>query len=283
MRSVFVVVANVFREQAFQMALIHRDGVIQQIAPAALNPSLCDSVLPGTLERSPNTPNSHRPNRSWNFRPILGVAVEYEKPRTCVERKRFPQLLNDPRARRMTCDVDVQDVSTVMANDEEAIQHAERNRRHREEVHRCDGLAMVAQKSEPAFRWLRVSRTALHPAGDCSLGNIETEHEKLSMDARRSPARILGDHSENQVTNLFRNAFPPTRSAHHRDSTPIERKASPMPPNHSLWADNDKGLLPTRPKPACQNPEELIEHVQPGARMFALENNELLPENQIFE
>jgi hypothetical protein len=56
-----------------------------------------------------------------------------------------------------------------------------------------------------------------------------------------------------------------------------------MPPHHSLWADDHEGLLPTRPKPVRENPEELIKHVQLGPRVFALENGELLPENEIFE
>src|SRR5271169_2774405 len=70
MRTVFVVVAHVFREQAFEMAFVHRDDLVQQITPAALDPSFRDSVLPRTLERSPNRPDAHRPNRGWNFRPI---------------------------------------------------------------------------------------------------------------------------------------------------------------------------------------------------------------------
>jgi hypothetical protein len=56
--------------------------VIQQIALAALDPSFRDSVLPWTLERSSHTPDSHRPNRGWYFRPILRIAVEDEKPRS---------------------------------------------------------------------------------------------------------------------------------------------------------------------------------------------------------
>ena len=55
MRAVFVVVADVFREQTFQMAFVHRDDVIQQISSAALDPTLRDSILPGTLERSSHT------------------------------------------------------------------------------------------------------------------------------------------------------------------------------------------------------------------------------------
>src|ERR1700731_2381918 len=90
MRAIFLVVANVFREQTFEMASVHRDDVIQQITPATLDPSFRDSVLPWTLERSPNTPDAQRPNQGWNFRPILRIAVEDEKPRSRLERKRFP-------------------------------------------------------------------------------------------------------------------------------------------------------------------------------------------------
>jgi hypothetical protein len=33
-----------------------------------------------------------------------------------------------------------------MGDDEEAVKHAEGKRRHREEVHCCNGLTMIAQK-----------------------------------------------------------------------------------------------------------------------------------------
>ena len=52
MRAVFVVVADVFRKQSFQMAFVHGDDVIQQIPPTAFHPALRDAVLPGTFERS---------------------------------------------------------------------------------------------------------------------------------------------------------------------------------------------------------------------------------------
>jgi hypothetical protein len=40
MRAVFVVVTNICREQPFQMAFVYRNDVIQQIAPAAFDPTL---------------------------------------------------------------------------------------------------------------------------------------------------------------------------------------------------------------------------------------------------
>jgi hypothetical protein len=53
MRAVFVVIANVFRQQTFEMSLIQRNYVIQQISTAAFNPTLGNAVLPRTFERRP--------------------------------------------------------------------------------------------------------------------------------------------------------------------------------------------------------------------------------------
>jgi hypothetical protein len=57
--------------------------------------------------------------------------------------KRLAQLLDDPTARRMLRDVNVQDAPPIMTDDEEAVEHAERNRWHSEEVHCRDRLSMV--------------------------------------------------------------------------------------------------------------------------------------------
>jgi len=51
----------------------------------------------------------------------ITIAVEDQEPRSQLELKRFPKLLNNPEARRMLCDVEVQSTPPVMPNDEEAI------------------------------------------------------------------------------------------------------------------------------------------------------------------
>jgi hypothetical protein len=46
--SVFVVVVDVFAQQAMQVPLVHDDHVIQQLPASAADPSLGDSILPWT-------------------------------------------------------------------------------------------------------------------------------------------------------------------------------------------------------------------------------------------
>ncbi len=67
MRAVLVIVADVFREQSFQVAFIHGDNVIQQVPSAAFDPTLRDAVLPGTFE-SIQPHGSPDPRRIWTQR-----------------------------------------------------------------------------------------------------------------------------------------------------------------------------------------------------------------------
>jgi hypothetical protein len=51
MRAVLVVVANILREPAFQVAFVDCNDVIQEITPATPYPTLCDSCRSPKLAR----------------------------------------------------------------------------------------------------------------------------------------------------------------------------------------------------------------------------------------
>jgi hypothetical protein len=283
MRAVFVIVADVVSEQPFQMTFVQRNDVIQQISPAAFDPTLRHSVLPRTLERSSHRSDGHRPNRTHHLQAVLRVPVKDQESGTRSIRKRFPQLLDDPHARRMPGDVEVQNASTIMADDEEAIERAEGGRWDREEIHCGNGFSMIAQKSEPAFCQLGISRRSFHPAGDRSLRDIKTEHEELAMDTRSTPRRVFGEHLEDQISNLLRNSSPPCRFLNPGDPTPVETETCPMPANHGLWRDHDHSLFPGGPKTSGNEPEQLVEPLEPWPRMSTFQNDELLSEGKILE
>src|SRR5215472_872729 len=87
---IFVVVADVIRQQPLQVLFIERDHVVQQITPATLDPALGYAVLPRTLERGSQGSDRQGSNRSRNLCSIFGIAVKDKKPRRTVKRKRFP-------------------------------------------------------------------------------------------------------------------------------------------------------------------------------------------------
>ena len=90
-----------------------------------------------------------------------------------------------------------------MTDDKEAVEHPKRDRRNGKEIHGRDGFPVVTKNR------LVFPGRSFHPAGNGSFGNIKTQHEQFSVDARRTPGWILGDHAENQTPNLFAGWSPP--------------------------------------------------------------------------
>ena len=72
---------------------------------------------------------------------------------------------------------------TVMADDEETVEHAELDRGNREEFHCRNGFAVVVQKRQPPLRGLRISGCSTYPARDRSLRNIKTDHQEFAVNA----------------------------------------------------------------------------------------------------
>src|SRR5713101_366753 len=76
MCAVLVVVANILREPAFQVAFVNRDDVIQEITPATPYPTLCDSILPRTFQRSAERIHPQGANRCGDLQSILGITIK---------------------------------------------------------------------------------------------------------------------------------------------------------------------------------------------------------------
>jgi hypothetical protein len=56
-----------------------------------------------------------------------------------------------------------------------------------------------------------------------------------------------------------------------------------MPANHRLGRDHDQSLLPSRPEPVGNDPEQFVEAPQHGSRAATLQHSELLSERKILQ
>jgi hypothetical protein len=122
------------------------------------------------------------------------------------DKERLRATAGQPTGLSDVCDVKVQDATAIVADDKKEVEHTESDRWHGEEVHRRDCFPMVAEKSKPASRRLRISRCFAHPTGNGSLGNSKSEQEKFTMNPGCSPGGIFGDHFEDQIANLLRDS-----------------------------------------------------------------------------
>jgi len=265
------------------MRLVHGDHMIQQIAAAAFHPSFSDSVLPGALVRSSDGGDSHGLYCYWNLQAIFSISIEDQKSRSGLEGKRFPQLLNYPVTCWMPCHVEVQDLSPVVTDHEKAVEKAKSDRGDGEEIHCCNGLAVIPKKCQPTFGQLWISRRPPHPARDRSFGYIKSKHQKFSVNMWRSPRRVLRNHAENQIADFPRHALSPNDVSTPGDRTPVQLEASAMPANDGFGNDEDELPFPVRPKSTQQNPEQLIEGWNMRPWMLSLEDGELLPQDEVFK
>ena len=199
------------------------------------------------------------------------------------KRKPLPQLLDDPTARRMLRDVEMQDTPAIVADDKETVEDVERDRGHGEEVHRRNRFPVILKKRAPTFGWPGIPRRPLHPAGDGSLGDVKAQHEKLAVNARSTPGWVLRHHAEDQPPELpstifsCRPVFSPSRSC----SSTCETQCGA---NLRLsWANDNERLLPRRPKVASEHPEQFVDGSESGLRMLALQDSQLLPESQVLK
>jgi hypothetical protein len=65
----------------------------------------------------------------------------------------------------MPGDIEMNDASPIMRNDEEAVQHSEGQREYGDEIHDGNGLAVIAQKRRPSLCRLRFLSSTSYLAG----------------------------------------------------------------------------------------------------------------------
>src|SRR5664279_4123792 len=103
-----------------------------------------------------------------------------------------------------------------------------RRRRHPDpgsEIEEFDSIRMIAKECLPTLRrWLSSFN---HILGNAGLANIDTELEKLAVDARRAPECIGDAHLPDQPAYLRRHRRPATTAS--RLPAPIRSETSAMP------------------------------------------------------
>ena len=119
------------------------------------------------------------------------------------EGPRFSQLLHNPESIGISRHIEVQDLTPVVADNEKAIQNTKGERWDGKEVHCSNGLAMVPEERQPSLRGIWLSGRSPNPSRDTPFREIETQLDQFAVNVRRSPGRILGNHTEDQGANLL--------------------------------------------------------------------------------
>jgi hypothetical protein len=133
------------------MMFIQRNDVIEQFAARTAHPSFGDAVLSGTANAPTPWLEITRLQEGQHLISELSIMIEQDVFIRTRQGKGFTQSLHDSLAGGMTSDVELQNLTLAMFDDEEAVQRAKAKGRNREEVECRDHLTMIVQESEPLF------------------------------------------------------------------------------------------------------------------------------------
>ena len=110
----------------------------------------------------------------------------------------FAQLQRNPKRIMVTSHVVVKNSTPVVASDENAVESAKGERGHGEEIHRGNGLAMVAQECQPALSRVGRSWCSPHPARNRWFRHVEAQLERLTKNAGPLPrCEVVSEGNEN--------------------------------------------------------------------------------------
>ena len=175
------------------MGLANDNDVVQTFAANGTNQSFGIPVLSWRMGRNWFVPNSHGTEALPHDRPEGAISITDQIAWRAIPREGVGDLTRNPVRRWAVRHRNMDELSAVEPNDDEAIEQVECERRDDEQVHRRHLWHMVAQKCPPALaRWSVVP--AHHVLRDSGLRDLETELQKLAMDARRAPERVFQAH-----------------------------------------------------------------------------------------
>ncbi len=143
----------------------------------------------------------------------------------------------------MLGEVDVHDAAAVVRNQDEHEEHAARQRRDGEEIHRDEGGEVVGEEGPPRLgRWMRQLRQqSRHGA----LGDLNPQLPELAVDARGTPQRIGACHVSEESGDV-RIERGPTSAVASRALSPPPTQPGAMPSDDGVGLDEDQ----CRPPPA---------------------------------
>lgn len=125
--------------------------MVEQISSAATDPSLRDAILPRTTISRSGGLGAHSPPESHHGGTEDRIPIEYKVPWRGVVRERLAQLLDHPGRCGIGRDIEMNDTSSTMLDDEQHVEHPQGNRRHGKEIHCGDDILVVVQESEPTL------------------------------------------------------------------------------------------------------------------------------------
>jgi hypothetical protein len=140
---------------------------------------------------------------------------------------------------------------------------------------------MVPEEGCPGRVGSRSATQGAQVARDAALGDLEAEAQQLPVDAGRAPG-VLHKPPPDESADFAREGRAAGALAAPGQPVPVDAEAGPVPTHDRAWPNCGKGLGPTAPEAAQQDPEEPIGGPDVGVSSTG-QGGELLAQGQILD
>jgi hypothetical protein len=130
--------------------LTYRDNMVGALATDRSDQPFGEAVLPGRAWRNGFVTDAHSPQSASDGGTVGLVAIPDQVTRSLIPRECLRNLACKPFCRRVRCDVDPNQVSTIQADDNEGIEQIEADGRDDEQIHGRNVRRVVSQKGAPS-------------------------------------------------------------------------------------------------------------------------------------
>src|SRR6202035_3022424 len=176
------------------------NDVVHTFTPDRSDQPFSNAILPGRGGCGRLVSDAHGAQSARDNAAIDPVAIADEVVRSLIPRKRLRYLTCNPFCRRICCDVDPDEVSSIEPDNDEGIEQVETDRWNNEQVHGGNVRRVVPQEVSPFLAGWPPSFD--HLLGDARLCDLKPELEQFAVDAWRAPKRIFHAHPPDQYAQL---------------------------------------------------------------------------------
>jgi hypothetical protein len=261
------------------MSLVQDNYVIQAFAAKTPDEPFDVRILPWTPWSNHHFFDAHVSHPLPKRDVIDAVPIAQQIPWGFVPGEGIYDLLGGPLRCRMLRDVEVDDATSMVGQDEQHEEHFVCHRRHDKEIKGDQVLDMVVQKGLPRRRrWLTWS----HPVRlDRRFGHINAQLAQFPNDPRRAPGGIRLPHRLDELAD-FLGKDGATGGSPLAHAPPVVTEAPPLPGDHRAGLDECQDIRPARPELGRPCPEHPVGRPEAPAINSLFVDCQLMPQCQVF-
>jgi hypothetical protein len=147
-----MIITEVRPQDPLQVALVEHNHMIETFSSNRSDQSLHEGPLPRIGWSRPGFFDPHCLHSLDEISPIDAILIPKQVARSGILRKSLDQLLPRPKGGGMRGDVEVDDLPSIVSQDNETEEDSKSNGRDGEEVDRDDLSSVILQKCLPGLR-----------------------------------------------------------------------------------------------------------------------------------